>query len=355
MPNIRTATSRGPCDCPADGYQLGSDVAAVDIIDGNPAEYGVFTANIADFGFDRDDTAESADLRTLLGLPDPAVDSNGDVALYYKYGSGIKVGQTDAHYDIWKPYRYDCGCNVYTCAEENTEITSTAVETIPCFLNRFIDEDGELDFNCDQVTMIPVMVLNETVGVGDGTRMDGDITNMLSIESTGIPASGSFKNYVDSYGIIHSARWAITGDVLDITFTTKDPRIPGLPEQGRIVRNGKGVRVFKTGIITVMRQLLRVVDGGYVILGQGVAQSEGEFQTTFGCGDVSDDPFIYHYNNNVLEQLEFIIGTTVVQDPEDSTAEFEWWPTVLTGTNSGFKLFDGGQFGPVSTLSPPSE
>ncbi len=360
MPNIRTSTSRGPCDCPVDAYTLGSSVVAVDIIDGNPAEYNEFVANIDDFGIDRDDTSDSADLREILGLPDPEVDSEGNITLRYKWGSGIKVESGDRDYDIWKPHRYDCGCGHYDCDGGSTDI-----EPIPCFLDRFVDDNGVLDISCDQATVIPVMLLQETYGVGTGIRMDGEIPNMFfqdsSVDGTidtydGIPVSGSFSNYVDPYGIIHSARWSISGDTLDITFITKDPRIPGVPEEGRIVRIGRSVRVFKTGIVTVTRQLLRIIDGGYVILGQGVAQTIGEFQTTFGCGDETSDPFAYHYNNNVLDQVEMYSNSVLaLQDPEDSTDEFEWWPAVLTGTVEGFRLFDGGQFGPVTELPAPSE
>lgn len=371
MPNIRTSTSRGPCDCPPDGYTSGSDVAAVDFINGNPAEWGTYTAAVEDFGIDRDDTSESADLRDLLGLPDNGADSSGNVTLTFKCGSGIKVDPTDNNYGIWKAHRLDCGCGAYSC-ETGTE----GLSSISCTLDSFRDDQGELDFNCDKVTMIPIMVLRETYGVGNGTRLDGSIPNLMFLDSAisnavsvydGIPTTGSFTNYIDTYGIIYSASWTISGDTIDITFTTKDPRIPGEPEQGRVVKIGNSVRVFKTGYVTTIRQKIRVIDGGYVIIGQGEKVEVKEFQTTFGCSDIiPSDPFVFHVDTNVLEQVEMIItdvstsggGDAVVVDPENSSEEFTWYPVLLPeGTNptTGFRLFDGGCFGPISTLPTPSE
>lgn len=365
MPNIRTVTSRGPCECPPDGYQLGTDVVAVDIIDGNPAVYGYYTANIDDFGFDRDASTETEDLRDLLGLPDPTVDSSGNVVLLYKYGSGIKVDPAEANYHVWRPLRYDCGCRYYGCQDVSTEVTAEDTETIPCFLERFYDDEGELDFSLDKLSVIPKMILPEVYGVGDGARYDGGIPNMLFVDQSvngspsnydGIPAVGSFKNYTDSAGIIHSARWKLSGDVLDITFITRDPRVPGEPDVGRIVKKGRSARIFRTGIVTVTRQLLRVGPEGYVVLGQGVAQQASEFQTTFGCGDEFSDPFVYKFNTNVLDQVELEGGTVMVQDPEAAAVvDLQWWPSAVYGTVSTFSLYNGGQFGPVSTLPPPSE
>lgn len=361
MPNYITKSARATCECPPTGYVTGSNIVAVDKIDGNPAEYGTFTANIDDFGIDRDNTSESADLRTLLGLPAPSIDSNGDINLLYRYGSGIKVDSSDHNYHIWKAFRYDCGCSYYDCS--GTDITGNDALPLPCFVERYIDGEGELDFSNDKISIIPILSLSETQNVGAGIRYDGSLVNYLTVDGTtspipvyaGIPTSGSFKNYVDPYGIVHSARWTISNDILDITFTTKDPRIPGEPEIGRVFRDGRNVRIFRTGVVTVIRQLLRVTSGGYAIIGEGTDQRIAEFQTTFGCGDISSDtPVLYKYDNNILDQVEFESGTIITQDPEPS-AEYQWWPSVSVGTSNTFTLPDTGRFGPVTVLPKPSE
>lgn len=361
MPNYINKSSRPTCECPPTGYSTGTNIVAVDIIDGNPAEFGFFTASIDDFGIDRDNTSESADLRAILGLPAPTVDSAGNIDLLYRYGSGIKVEPSDHNYPIWKAFRYDCGCTYYDCAA--TDVTGNDALPLPCFVDRYIDDEGELDFSNDKITIIPTLSLDETITVGSGLRFDGGIPNHLTIDSTassiptyaGIPLNGSFKNYVDPYGIVHSARWLISNDILDITYTTKDPRIPGEPEIGRVFRDGNRVRVYRTGLVTVTRQLLRVTNGGYVIIGEGTNQTVAEFQATFGCGDdYSHNPLLYKFNNNILDQVEFESGTILSQDPEPS-AEYQWWPSVTSGTANSFSLPDTGRYGPVTTLPKPSE
>lgn len=363
MGTIRPS-SAGTCPCPADGYTPGPDVVAIDYINGNPAEYGEFTMAISEFGIDTGDTEDEL-LREFLNLPDAGGGTDGTVTLKYKLGSGIKVSPSDPNYHIWRPYRLDCGCLTYDCSET----TSTAedsygnvTDTIPCIIAQFIDENGELDFNYDQLTVAPTMVLAENYGVGDGTRLDGSIPNLMffdpeiqhAIETyNGIPVNGRFDNYVDPYGIIYSAEWLISGATVDITTTIKDPRIIGeAEEQGRVERTGNTIRVIKRGMIGTIHEVIRVVDEGYVILHRSESSEEGEFQATFGCGDeYAGDPFYYHLDTNVLDQVEFQGGSDFVQDPEDDTTEFEWWPQVITddeGNIISFQLFDSGHHGPIS-------
>ena len=90
-------------------------------------------------------------------------------------------------------------------------------------------------------------------------------------------------------------------------------------------------------------QIIVVDNAGIAIIGQGTRQEVGEFKATFGCEDEPvGDPFYYHTNQSVTEQVEFLTtGTdTILQDPEDQNGdEFIWWPTTLSGTGGeGFHL-----------------
>ncbi len=343
--------------CPDDAYSVSvTDAVAVDFINGNPAEYGEFVANIADFGIDKGNSDDS-ELRELLGLPEAGGDIDGNVTLRFKCGSGILVDSSDPNYHIWKAYRLDCGCLKYDCgtgSEEPLDIT--------CPIDEYRDSDGTLDFNSDKIITIPYLKLNETFGVGDGTRLDGSIPNLMffdaSIEHSlttynGIPPIGRFDNYTDPYGIIYSAQWTISGSTIDITTIIKDPRIPGQStETGFVRRTGNSVRVFKHGLISTIRQVIRRDTTGYTILLQTERQEEGDFQATFGCDDTySTDPFLYHVNTSALDQVEFDGGSDFVQDPVDSTEEFAWWPQVSFDENGNivmFEFFDAGVEGPLS-------
>jgi hypothetical protein len=198
--------------------------------------------------------------------------------------------------------------------------------------------------------------------------LDGSIPNMLTVDPTidhllsnlsGIPKEGATGFITDSYGIVYTYHWTITGDTIDITSVIRDPRIPGQEESGRIEIIGKSRRVIKNGIITITRQIIRVLENGqYVILGQGESSMEGEFQSTFGCGDEYGDPFYYHLGCAVTDQIEFESGTVLLQDPEDTVTEYEWWPEVIVDGNGdpvGFSLPNEFHHGPISELPPPTE
>lgn len=348
------------CFCPEGGYQPASDVTWVDYIDGYPAEYNEYSIHIDSFGIDTGNPTDDAALRELLNIPDSGVGTDGYINLKYRLGSGIRVSLNNNEIPFWKGFRLDCGCLKYECGIEET----TIVDSLPCPVNNFVNDNNEFDFNPDQLTVIPRVILREYFGINDGTVLDGSIPNLMfcdsSIQNTpsiynGIPLVGSFSNYVDPYGIVYSAYWHIYGDNIDITFTTCDPRIPGEPESGRVERVGNKIRVIKTGIITTTRQLLRVVTDGYVIVGQGTTQVVGEFQANFGCGDEYGDPFHYHLNNYVTDVVELIStggseDVVLLRSPPEP-AEFIWWPSLVDNSSgTGFVFYDGGQYGPLSEI-----
>ncbi len=319
-------SSATPCPCPPGGIPIGSgDTTHVDYLDGHAAEYGEYDVDISDYGIGRGSPTDEAELRDLLGIPDPGTDV--PISLVFKLGSGIRVSPSSAEHPYWKGYRLDCGCLKYDCGGS----TASDGSLIPCSISRYVDDRGNLDLNPDQVQMLPKMKLLETFPGGDGTIMDGSLDTMFELaESEG---SGSFDNFVDEYGVVYSARWQSAGpDTLEITTIIKDPRVPGKPDAGRVLRTANGLRVFRTGVITTIFERVRKCEDTSIVVEKTSTQEIGEFQCTFGCGDEKGDPFTRHMSHSISDSIEMIIGTeTVVSDPEEK--EFVWDPQVILGSD----------------------
>ena len=353
-------SSVAPCPCPDTGYQPGSDVAYIDHLDGYPGEYGEFSFEADDITFDRG-TSEDADIRIMLGL---STAPTGTLTAKYKFSSMIKVERSDPEYYRWKGYRLDCGNSKYTCIDETTaDSVGNDAQLIPNPIELFRNDNGDLDLSCAQLIINQDMILPETIGA-NGNIFNGIIPNWMFIDQdvanaeptfNGIPVDGAFNAFIDDYGLIYSAAWKITGDLIDITWMIKDPRVPGQPDAGRIVRTGNKIRVWRTGVVTIIRQQLKVVQGGYVIMAQGTHQEIDEFQTTFGCGDttVKIDPFVYHFDNMVSDAIEFSSGSGVIlSDPADP--EFIWFPELTTNSNGDGFILPGAQLVPLTQLPNPS-
>ena len=317
-------SSLTPCPCPTDGVSIGSGtVTHIDYLDGHPAEHGAYDVDIDDFGVGRGSATEEEELRDLLGLPSRGT---GDpISLLFKMGSGIRVAPSDSEHPYWKGYRLDCGCLKYSCDE-----TSADGEMIPCATSRLIDHNGNIDTSPDKVEMISRMVLKETYPGGDGTIMDGSVPTMFDVAESG--ESGSFDNFVDDYGVIYSAIWQKFGDTLQITTIIKDPRVPGQPDAGRVLRTPNGLRVFRTGVITTIFEKVRICNDTTLTLEKTSSQEVAEFQSSFGCGDTTGDPFSNHMSHSISDAIEMIIGTeTVLSDPAET--EFVWDPQVIVGSD----------------------
>ena len=309
-----------------------------DYLTGHPAETSRFEVG-DDFGFDRGDSF-SSDIAQLLGLPYvEATDVTGERTALFTFGSQILVGETDPQYSYYRPYRMDCDCLRYGCdvtaltgsTSGRTESTGTeelVIET--CHLDFFRQPNGGYDFNCDQLAISPTIKMTEQFG-SCSTRMDGSIPNMLCQQTGGvlpdnleIAPEGSYR-YKDDYDIIYESSWVFVDDVLDILLVTKSPRVWGELEEGYI-DNG---RVFRKGIITTTRQIIRVDDEGYTIQGQGSEQRVDYFQTNILCGDQPYvDNFCFHLDCYVTDELENLVvcGPRWV-DCYDQVVE---WPSIST-------------------------
>ncbi len=327
-------SSPTPCPCPSDGVAVGSGTTThVDFLDGHPAEHGEYEIDIDEYGIGRGNETEEQELRDLLGIPDPGTGTGTDsIPLLFKLGSGIRVAPSDQDHPYWKGFRLDCGCLRYTCDGS----TLADGETLPCALDRMVDQDGNIDTNPDQLQILPILKLKEDFLGGDGTIMDGAFETMFELAET--EDSGSFSNYVDDYGVIYSATWRKLGDAtLEITTIIKDPRVPGQPDAGRVLRTPNGLRVFRTGVISTIFERVRKCSDTSFIVEKTSTQEVAEFQSTFGCGDDKGDPFSRHLSHSIHDEIEMIIGTeTVLSDPEEK--EFVWDPQVILGSDGSISF-----------------
>jgi hypothetical protein len=86
----------------------------------------------------------------------------------FRLNSGIKSTE--------EAYRLDCGCLLAGCDSTDT-IEPTQQSTI-CSSSLFVNQDGELDWDTAHLSLNPVMLLNESIGVSS-IQLDGAITSML--------------------------------------------------------------------------------------------------------------------------------------------------------------------------------
>lgn len=103
--------------------------------------------------------------------------------------------------------------------------------------------------------------------------------------------------FQDQYLTQFIVEWNTVDGVLDITSIVKQPYQWGKADTGSI----RNHILYRNGIITITRQLLRSLLGGYEIIAEGVSQYEDEIQMNFPCQRGPFDPFKYHLNNHFTE------------------------------------------------------
>lgn len=99
------------------------------------------------------------DVFEALGVPSAAGTGN---TVNFLLGSGILVDDG---------IRLDCGCTVLTCSE-------TAETNLLCSASLFVDSDGEYDWEPDHITVIPILVADESLDA-KSILLDGSIPSLL--------------------------------------------------------------------------------------------------------------------------------------------------------------------------------
>ena len=337
------------CDNPSDSYQAGTPSEGADFIDGYPAEYGRYTVNLADFGFGRG----SFDAHDLLGLPfgEGTGSFPAPSDFLFRCGSGIRVTDQPQS-SLYAPYRLDFGCSefdgMHPTGFTGTEPYITTVLFNSCMTGQFGDYHGDEYQNLDSVTTDRNMVLVDAYGakgiqMGKYPLTQGlgniEIPNLLMFDPVKLqlttvgnfPPTGSFFS-VDPYGVISDGNFEVFGSRMDITVTTKDPRVWNEVPQGFI----KDGRVWRKGIITTCRQILDISDPNRVIIiGSGCQQRIDFFQTTFLCNDKRpSDPFLYHCDLGIVDSVEI----DVICGPGWAGSVFDVWPDLVVDSAGNVHL-----------------
>ncbi|MEM3097495.1 MAG: phage tail protein [Nitrososphaerales archaeon] len=313
-PIFKSANKDCECDVTSSYVAGVTDVAGMDYIDGYPAEYGRYHigSTVITWPFIGTDD----ELINALGLP-VTNDSERPDTLLFKMGSGIRIDPPTPGFQFWMPYRLDCGCAFFECGDAS----SGMLRVDRCTLDDFNDENGLFEPDCDKVAINSVMQFIESYGtcgilMGKYPHSAADgytpIPNMLVFNPTKIsisnvrkfPSSGEFM-FVDSAGIIHEGSFEYDGSRIDITTTTKDPRVWGEQHTGKV----DGITVYRRGIVTTCRMILETTQTGSNVIASGCSQKIDLFKTTFGCVDKQPkDPFAFHLECGIIDGLEFEIA-----------------------------------------------
>lgn len=148
-----------------------------------------------------------------------------------------------------------------------------------------------------------------------------------------IPATGNIF-YQDNYGTLYDAAWETVNGNLDITSIVSQPFVWGEQPRGYVQNN----KVFRWGVITVTRQVIKVLDRGYEIIAEGTAQYYDYVQTNFICELTPVDNFTYHLNCGISDDIEIRVSDGVQFTDPDESGVSVWGDvqpdgTPITGTD----------------------
>lgn len=298
---FNSASTTCGCDNPTQSFAAGNgSYEGADFIDGYPSAYNRYNFNIDEYDYYRGNT-DDVDLGYILGLPN---DTSVPTTAMFMLGSGILLDTSDVYHRYHTPYRLDCGCSLYQCNPTSDDVTS-----VQCMTSLFLDENGDIEPDCDKITVEQKMIFNEsygTCGILVGAYPTSAATDRQHIQTMfDVAFNGDSFKYVDDYGIIYKYDFIRDDTRIDITDTVCDPRLWGSDQMGYI-NDG---RVYRTGPVTTTRTISQG-DGitNAVILSSGAIQTIDTFQSTFKCGDeFPDDKFVYHMDCGIVDDIEFDI------------------------------------------------
>jgi hypothetical protein len=105
--------------------------------------------------------------------------------------------------------------------------------------------------------------------------------------------------FKDAYEQQYMIEWITKNSIIDITTTILQPYVWGESRSGKIENNN----VYVKGIITINRQIISNETNAYTILADGTVQYIDYVRTTFNCFALPTDPFLYHYNSDISENI----------------------------------------------------
>jgi hypothetical protein len=144
-----------------------------------------------------------------------------------------------------------------------------------------------------------------------------------------ITASGTIF-YQDEYGSIYDVAWETVRGNLDITSIVSQPYIWGQEVPRGYVKNH---RVYRYGVVTVTRQIIKTLPVGYEIVAEGTSQYFDFIQTNFMCELVPVDDFRYHVNCGICDETETRVSDGLqYTDPDEAYSDSVWGDVLADGT-----------------------
>jgi len=130
-----------------------------------------------------------------------------------------------------------------------------------------------------------------------------------------------YQDPEENGGAFYRTTWETVGDQIDIITITSIPYVWGQEAQG-FIKNGI---LFRYGIVSIIRQVIKVLESGYEIIAEGSSQYYDYVQMNFPCGSGPQDRFRYHLNSSIIDQtsLEVSDGPHWV-DPDNPGSNTIW-------------------------------
>lgn len=260
-------------------------------------------------------------IAATLAIPS-AGSSPRDDARYFG-NSMIYINNNNPEYKYYVPYRLDCECYNDTCDITNS---ITDGQETSCNAAYITDSNGNLDVGCDKINMDLAVSLQETMCLCSRIT-DNDLPSLFCLnKSCSIPDEGHFV-YKDSYNIIYEVEWVIAEDTMDISVVTKDPRIPGVEPDGYVINSQSGTRIFRKGIITIIRKIIKFTADSYYIDAEGSEISVDYYQENTVCNEEPfDNPFSYDINCAIKDAVEMLYtdGPSWQSYDDPTASEYVW-------------------------------
>lgn len=109
--------------------------------------------------------------------------------------------------------------------------------------------------------------------------------------------------FQDEYRTQYRLDWETIGGSIDFTSTMFQPFVWGEPDQGYI-NDGT---VYRRGVVTVERQILRLTATGYEVIAEGSSQYISTEPTNYPCQESFGDPFTYHLDRPASDEVGAVV------------------------------------------------
>lgn len=109
--------------------------------------------------------------------------------------------------------------------------------------------------------------------------------------------------YQDEFSQSYRLDWKTTGGVIDFTSVIFQPYVWGELPQGYL----KAGILFRRGVTTIHRQVLKPFVGGYEIVAEGYSQYIDHGAMNFPCQLGPTDPFRFRLDRPIVDDVQFVV------------------------------------------------